>query len=76
MDIKEFIKDSVRYTRVMDLRVYGVLSVLSIIASLLLIIVGVSSNNNNTTLIVYGVMFLIFSILSIRRFIKAYVREE
>lgn len=75
MDIKEFIKDSVRYTRVMDLRVYGVLSVLSIIASLLLIIVGVSSNNN-TTLIVYGVMFLIFSILSIRRFIKAYVREE
>lgn len=75
MDIKEFIKDSVRYTRAMDLRVYGVLSVLSIIASLLLIIVGVSSNNN-TTLIVYGVMFLIFSILSIRRFIKAYVRRE
>lgn len=74
MDIKEFIKDSVRYTRIMDLRVYGMLSVLSIIASLLLIITGVTANND-ITLIVYGVMFLIFSILSIRRFIKAYVRK-
>lgn len=74
MDIKGFIKDSVRYTRIMDLRVYGMLSVLSIIASLLLIITGVTANND-ITLIVYGVMFLIFSILSIRRFIKAYVRK-
>lgn len=74
MDIKEFIKDSVRYTRIMDLRVYGMTSVLSIIASLLLIIAGVTTNND-ITLIVYGVMFLIFSILSIRRFIKAYVRK-
>ena len=71
MNIKEFIKDSVRYTRIMDLRVYGMLSVLSIIASLLLIITGVTANNN-ITLIVYGVMF---SILSIRMFIKAYVRK-
>lgn len=54
MDIKEFIKDSVRYTRVMDLRVYGVLSVLSIIASLLLIIVGVSSNNNTTLIVIWS----------------------
>lgn len=74
MDIKEFIKDSVRYTRIMDLRIYGMLSVLSIIASLLLIITGVTANND-ITLIVYGVMFIIFSILSIRRFIKAYVRK-
>lgn len=74
MDIKGFIKDSVRYTRIMDLRVYGMLSVLSIIASLLLIITGVTANND-ITLIVYGVMFIIFSILSIRRFIKAYVRK-
>lgn len=74
MDIKEFIKDSVRYTRIMDLRVYGMLSVLSIIASLLLIITGVTANND-ITLIVYGVMFSIFSILSIRKFIKAYVRK-
>ena len=74
MDIKEFIKDSVRYTRIMDLRVYGMLSVLSIIASLLFIITGVTANND-ITLIVYGVMFLIFSILSIRKFIKAYVRK-
>lgn len=74
MDIKGFIKDSVRYTRIMDLRVYGMLSVLSIIASLLLIITGVTANND-ITLIVYGVMFLIFSILSIRKFIKAYVRK-
>lgn len=74
MDIKGFIKDSVRYTRIMDLRVYGMLSVLSIIASLLLIITGVTANND-ITLIVYGVMFLIFSIFSIRRFIKAYVRK-
>ena len=74
MDIKGFIKDSVRYTRIMDLRVYGMLSVLSIIASLLLIITGVTANND-ITLIVYGVMFLIFSIPSIRRFIKAYVRK-
>lgn len=74
MNIKEFIKDSVRYTRIMDLRVYGMLSVLSIIASLLLIITGVTANNN-ITLIVYGVMFSIFSILSIRMFIKAYVRK-
>lgn len=74
MDIKGFIKDSVRYTRIMDLRVYGMLSVLSIIASLLLIITGVTANND-IILIVYGVMFLIFSILSIRRFIKAYVRK-
>lgn len=74
MDIKEFIKNSVGYTRIMDLRVYGMLSVLSIIASLLLIITGVTANND-ITLIVYGVMFLIFSILSIRRFIKAYVRK-
>lgn len=74
MDIKEFIKDSVRYTRIMDLRVYGMLSVLSIMASLLLIITGVTANND-ITLIVYGVMFLIFSIFSIRRFIKAYVRK-
>lgn len=74
MNIKEFIKDSVRYTRIMDLRVYGMLSVLSIIASLLLIITRVTANNN-ITLIVYGVMFSIFSILSIRMFIKAYVRK-
>lgn len=74
MDIKEFIKDSVRYTRIMDLRVYGMLSVLSIMTSLLLIITGVTANND-ITLIVYGVMFLIFSIFSIRRFIKAYVRK-
>lgn len=74
MDIKGFIKDSVRYTRIMDLRVYGMLSVLSIIASLLLIITGVTANND-ITLIVYGVMFLISSILSIRKFIKAYVRK-
>lgn len=74
MDIKGFIKDSVRYTRIMDLRVYGMLSVLSIIASLLLIITGVTANND-ITLIVYGVMFSIFSILSIRKFIKAYVRK-
>lgn len=74
MDIKGFIKDSVRYTRIMDLRVYGMLSVLSIIASLLLIITGVTANND-ITLIVYGIMFLIFSILSIRKFIKAYVRK-
>lgn len=74
MDIKEFIKDSVRYTRIMDLRIYGMLSVLSIMTSLLLIITGVTANND-ITLIVYGVMFLIFSILSIRRFIKAYVRK-
>ena len=58
----------------MDLRVYGMLSVLSIIASLLLIITGVTANND-ITLIVYGIMFLIFSILSIRKFIKAYVRK-
>lgn len=74
MDIKEFIKDSVRYTRIMDLRIYGMLSVLSIMTSLLLIITGVTANND-ITLIVYGVMFIIFSILSIRRFIKAYVRK-
>ena len=74
MDIKGFIKDSVRYTRIMDLRVYGMLSVLSIMTSLLLIITGVTANND-ITLIVYGVMFLIFSIFSIRRFIKAYVRK-
>lgn len=74
MDIKEFIKNSVGYTRIMDLRVYGMLSVLSIIASLLLIITGVTANND-ITLIVYGIMFLIFSILSIRKFIKAYVRK-
>lgn len=74
MDIKEFIKNSVGYTRIMDLRVYGMLSVLSIIASLLLIITGVTANNDITS-IVYGIMFLIFSILSIRKFIKAYVRK-